>query len=316
MRRRRFALLLVVSLLVVAGLAAASVVAVNTLRDDRPAAPRPSATAASPVAGATTRWGAAPGGSPQDYLPNLARVDESLGRLGAVRVYYSGPPDAWPGKAPGRDVVVSFKMPPTRVLAGEFDDRMRQWFANAPTDLTTYWVYQHEPENDIEVDKAFTAADFRAAFSRLSALAREARNPRLKATVVLMQYTLTPAAGRDWRNYYPGDDVVDVFAWDAYSRPRRAGQAGYESPEELFGAAYEISNSRGKPFAVAEFGSELAEGDTGAGRAAWLRSVGQWVKEHPTEFMLYFNVDFRVKQRDYRLLDEPSRQAWREISGS
>ncbi len=241
------------------------------------------------------------------YDEALARTDRSLGPLEVVRVFYPGPPEPWPGKAPRRNVVVSFKLEPVDVLAGKFDAEMRTWFETAPRDLDVFWVYFHEPENDIE-EGSFTAEEFRAAFARLDGLADTARNPRLRSTLVLQSYTTRPESGRDWREFYPGSDVIDVFAWDVYNRPRRTG--GYGAPEELLGEPRRIAESVGKPFAVAELGSVLVPGDDGSGRAVWLRSIGEYLIATRAPFVTYFDFSWNGGADDYRLRDPQSQQVW------
>ena len=294
-----------------------------------PSAPSTPSTPSTPgTTGATPSTpGATPTGAPSDTLFGAAyrvtrqepaplaleRTDERLGRLDVVRVFNDGAPPPWPGKAPGRNVVVSFKLDPAGVTAGQFDDEVRDWFRAAPQDLDVHWSYYHEPEDDIE-DGRFTAEQYRAAFVHLARLADEAAGPRTRSALILQSYTTRPASGRDWRDYYPGDEAVDVFAWDVYNRPERAG--GYTAPAELMGEQVEISRSVGKPFAVAELGSVLAPGDAGEGRAQWLREVGDYLKAQDAVFVTYFDLAFDGGRSDYRLLDEPSLQAWRDVTGS
>lgn len=270
----------------------------------------PSAPSSSPDTG-KTKFGAAfqvqPG---EGYANALQRTDSQLGRLDAVRVFYPEAPQPWPGKAPGRDVVVSFKLPPREVVAGQFDEQMRTWFATTPVDLNVHWVYWHEPENDIE-DGTFTAPEFRSAFAHLSRLADEAKNPRLKATLVLMSFTTRAESNRNWKDYYPGNQAVDVFAWDVYNRPGREGD--YSTPAQLMDKPRKISESVGKPFAVAELGSVLAPGDKdGSGRAEWLRALGAYSKTHRLTFVMYFDLSWRGGADDYRLRDPASLKAWAE----
>ena len=316
---RRTAALAAGGALVVLGI----VVAVVMTRSD-PVARPPTTSSASPSSPALpprpsravtgTRFGAVPEGVRSDYQAALARADQTLGELQTVRVYYGGAPEPWPGKAPGRNVVVSFKLPPQEVVDGAHDASMRAWFASAPRDLDVDWVYQHEPEDDVGKN-AFTAAQFRDAFAHLSTLAREVGNPRLQATLILQSYTLKPRAKRDWHEFYPGDAAVDIFAWDVYNRPSAA--LPYASPEQLIDGPRGVSESVGKRFAIGELGSIIAPGDDGGRRADWLRAVGGYVKLHNTVFVAYFDVDFLNGpggENDYRLRDPASLQAWREIA--
>lgn len=248
--------------------------------------------------------------SGETYRNALARTDKTLGRLDLVRVFYPRAPARWPGKAPGRNVVVSFKLPPRQVVAGRFDASMRAWFAAAPKNRDVYWAYWHEPENDIEAG-SFSAAEFTAAFEHLDQLAKEAGNPRLRSTLILQSYSTRPASGRNWRDYVPDPGSVDVLAWDVYNRDT----SQYSSPADLLDAPVQAAESLGRPFAVAELGSALVAGDNGSGRAAWLRSVASYLKQHDAVFAAYFDFIWNGGADDYRLKDKASVQAWKDISG-
>jgi len=259
-----------------------------------------------------TVFGAAVGRAKgEDFATALARSDRDLGGLDIVRVFYPGPPEPWPGLAgtPGRPVVVSFKMPPAAVLAGDFDAVMLDWFRDAPTDREVYWSYFHEPEDNIE-EGEFTAPDYRGAWRHLARLADRSGGPRLKATLVLMCYTFEDAAQRTWQDYYPGADSIDVMAYDCYSRGAKKGV--YEPPDQIFGRAIENAREVGKPFGIAEFGSLLAKDDDGSRRAEWLQQVGRYLADQGAVFVTYFDA---TVGGEYRLLDPKSKAAWREFTG-
>ncbi|MFF4189593.1 hypothetical protein [Nonomuraea sp. NPDC001831] len=84
----------------------------------------------------------------ETYQQALAREDSLFGGLKAVRVFYGGLPDPWPGKlnAGKRPMVISFKAAPTAIVADTHDAAMRAWFAAAPADQGIYWTFYHEPE--------------------------------------------------------------------------------------------------------------------------------------------------------------------------
>ena len=246
----------------------------------------------------------------EDYPAALARTDESLD-LQVVRVFYPGLPDDWPGVAPDRDLVVSFKIDPAEVLDGRHDDRMRTWFAQAPSDRRIWWVYWHEPENDSE-DGLFEPEDFRRAYAHLSELADEADNPSLKATVILMSYSLDEESGRRWQDWFPPAEAVDVLAWDMYNRG--TGEPFYLPPEELLGELEAASASVGKPYGIAEIASPLAPGDDGTERARWISDLGCELVSSDAEFAAWFDFLWNDGEDDYRLDDAPSRQAWRDLT--
>jgi hypothetical protein len=243
----------------------------------------------------------------EGYRAALRRTEKTLGRLGVVRVYYRHLPRHWPGRAPGRDVIVSFRLDPQRVLTGQYDAYMRHWFASVPIGINVFWTNFHEPEDQIDAGK-FSAAQYRDSFRHLDQLADEAGNPRLKSTVILMSWTSRPASGRKWRAYVPDPAHVDVLAWDIYNHRRDV----YPDPAALLEAAQHDSETIGKPFAVAELASVLGRRDKGDARAEWLRSMGEFAQQHNAAFVAYFDMLWHGD--DFRLLDKPSVAAWKAIS--
>ncbi len=239
----------------------------------------------------------------------IARADKTYGPLRAVRVFYPGLPANWPGRAGSvnRTVVVSFKASPRDVIAGKQDSYLRNWFANAPKDRDIYWVYYHEPEDNIE-NGEFNATDYRAAWRRIAGMADQAGNPRLRATLTLMCWSLSKNSHRNWKDYYAGDDVIDVLGWDCYNSGIHKNK--YGEAANIFGPAVEASRSVGKPFGIAETGSLLVKGDSGSGRAAWIRSVADYLTNQGAAWVTYFDVMLRASN-DYRLIDGASQSAWR-----
>ena len=249
----------------------------------------------------------------ETYAQGVARADRTYGPMEMVRVFYPGLPPAWKGSradVAGRTTVVSFKAHPRDINAGRHDAQLAAWFAGVNRQRDTYWVYFHEPEDDVE-NGSYTAADYRSAWRRLAGLAARAGNPRLYPTLVLMCYTLNPQSGRNWRDFYPGDDVIAVLGWDCYNFSGRNGS--YASPESIFARSAEVSRSVGKPFGYAEMGSQLVPGDSGAARAAWLRAVGAYYAQINPVWAAYFDVKLDI---EYRLLDAPSQQAWQAVCRS
>jgi hypothetical protein len=251
----------------------------------------------------------------ETYQQAFAREDALFGGLDSARVFYSGLPQAWPGKLDtgGRPMIISFKAPPADVLTGAHDVRLRDWFGTAPNGQDIYWTYFHEPENDIQ-SGAFTAAQFRQAWQRIAALADEAGNPRLRATLILMGWSVDPASGRDWHDYYPGREYVDVIGWDLYNPSWRNG--GYRPAANLFAGVIAASRSENLPFGIAETGSPLVTGDDGPGRAAWLRDVVGHLAASEALFIEYFDLDWTARSgADYRLRDAAGVAVWQEFCG-
>ncbi|TCP54824.1 glycosyl hydrolase family 26 [Tamaricihabitans halophyticus] len=272
----------------------------------------PTHDAATPVCGASFL----PEQQGESFQEAFERVNGYYD-LESVRLFYSGLPKEWPGKldAGNLPMTVSFKMAPQEVVDGQHDAHMRDWFAGAPKDRDIYWTFFHEPEDNVEQGE-YTTEQFRAAWQHLAGLAKEAGNDRLHATLILMDWTVDPASGRQWTDYYPGDEYIDILGWDSYNQI--GGETTeYRSPEDMFGELIRVSEQAGKPFAIAETGSDLATGDSGEQRAAWLREVVDYLTKHGALWVQYFDVDYTSHgHSDYRLRDEPSQSAWREFCNS
>ena len=278
-------------------------------------APSPTATTSpSPVPASTTLCGAAftTEVSGETYQQALSREDSYYNGLEMVRTYYGGAPKAWPGQIDTnkRPINVSFKFLPKDILSGSQDSYMTSWFATAPKDQDIYWTYYHEPEDNIAAGQ-FNATDYRAAWAHLRALADKAGNPRLKATLVLMGWSLKSQSGRNWRDYYPGRSVIQVLGWDVYNYDLSTSHTDYENPADMYKLVLEVSNGEGLPFAVAETGAYLVPGDSGAGRAAWLRSMSSYLSQQGALFVAYFDLTWPTG--DFRLRDTASKTAWGEF---
>ncbi|WFE37476.1 hypothetical protein [Micromonospora sp. WMMD998] len=239
----------------------------------------------------------------------LSRSDRTFGKLQMARIFFPGLPPAWSGSRADvvdRTVVVSFKAAPQEINSGKHDSRLASWFASIPRDHNVYWSYFHEPEDDVERG-SFTPDAYRTAWKRVAGLAARANNPKLINTLILMCWTLDPKSKRSFDSYYPGGDVIETLGWDCYNWGKKWNR--YASPQEIYGAMISKSKALGKPWGVAETGSDLVPGDSGAGRATWIRSMTGYLNGQRPEFVAYYNQT--VSQGDFRLLDQPSIQAWK-----
>jgi hypothetical protein len=265
----------------------------------------------SPVpaqAGTPTIFGASIYQSPgQTFTEALADADARYGTLPALRVFHSGAPAAWTDarlNTPGRATVVSFKYDADDVNAGLADTYLRSWFANAPRDRDIFWCFYHEPEDNIQ-SGAFTAEAYRAAWRRIAGLADQAGNPRLFATTIWMDWTVDPKSGRNWRDYYPGPEYVDVMAWDVYNFNEDTAET--MAAHNAKRPALEVARSEGKPYAVAELGVW-----DHANRPAMLREIGRWMRNTAdARFVTYFD-SYGFPQDDL-IGDAASIQSWREV---
>jgi hypothetical protein len=244
----------------------------------------------------------------ESYGAAYRRVSSQYGgKLDVVRMFFPKLPASWAniqadvGSTP---LVVSFRADPAAVIAGRYDSELRQWFAQAPTGRTTWWSYWHEPEND-----SVSTTQYRKAWAHIRGLADSARNSQLRATLILMCWTLDSKSGRNWRNYYAGDNVIQVLAFDCYNTGRKNGV--YRDPAKILAPVQATAASVGKPWGIAELGSTVVNSDGGEqGRAAWLRAYADQVQQRGGLFATYFDSSVGF---DYRLLDQASRNAWKSV---
>lgn len=244
----------------------------------------------------------------QSYADAIDEADRRFGRLDLIRVFYDSAPEPWPGKAPGRDAIVSFKLDPGQVIAGDHDEAMTAWFCAAPREQLTFWTNWHEPERQVD-RHTFTAAQYRQAFEHLDTLADTCDNPNLLSTPVLMTWTLRGDHDRDFRDFLPDAEHIDVLSWDVYNDATLTGR--YDAPQDLMAQAFDIAAQIDRPIAVAEMGSSLARDDDGTQRAAWLESMLSTLRSNNAVYVAYFDFEW-APQKDYRLADAASLTAWKQ----
>lgn len=228
-----------------------------------------------------TVWGSSVWPLPGDKTIGdaMARVDAVL-HPQVIRHYVTGiQPPTWPAWTGSHPLVISFKLPPAEVLAGRHDPALAAFFAATPR--LTYWSYWHEPEDDA-AKGAFTTADYRAAWAHIAAIARSSGKP-LKATLILMDWTLKTASRRTWTDYYPGPDVIDVLAWDAYI------WTAATTPAQAFDPVIAASKTAGKPWAIAETGVGQVQHPDPTMRAAKLTATAAYLAAAGPVFVTYFD---------------------------
>ena len=238
----------------------------------------------------------------------LTRDTSEFGHLGIYRVYYTGLPaaNAWTGGLPGANksaVIVSFKALPDTILSGADDTVLKHFFDTAPTGHPIYYVYYHEPEDNIAAGQ-FTAPAYRAAWAHVVALADQAHNPALHSTLTLMAYDLRPASHRNWRDYLPSGGIISTLAWDAYPQP---GATHLQSPEQFMAPEVAASKAAGMPFGFAEFGVTDV-----SGRPGWLTQVGNYLMKSGALFGTLFDST-PPGAPDLTITDSASEAAWRGI---
>lgn len=260
-----------------------------------------------------TRFGVYLSASPT-LAADRKREEKRFGAMTVMRLFDPSvpPSNAWERRTKqlrGMQIATSFRMPPSRVLAGKYDAALRHFFKTAPRDRAIYWTYYHEPEPDILAGK-FTAAQYRDAFRHIGAIAGSLCRSNLYPTLILTGWTADPASGRDWTTYYPGDTYISVLGWDPYNQAVGV-PARYRTPEEVFGDVVRISTGAGKPWAVTETGTARTKADkSGRGRARWLTSIGSYLLDRDALFVTYFQS---VSTADFELRDRPSVRAYRRL---
>ena len=240
---------------------------------------------------------------------DVAQTTTQFGTLPIVRVYYPGLPasNAWNGGLAGANhsaVIVSFKALPTDILSGTDDAALTHFFDTAPTGHPIYYSYYHEPEDNIAAGQ-FTLADYKAAWARVVELADAARNPDLHSTLILMNWDLVKASGRDWKSYLPGGGIISTLGWDAYP----VGSATNVNPQptppaDFMGPCITASKSVGLPYGFPEFGLS-----TPVGRAAWVTEVGNYLMTSGALFASYFNGS--AEYPTLQLTDQASQDVWK-----
>lgn len=221
-----------------------TITAGQILKITGPAAPAPEPTP-TPTPTTQVLWGSslhnAGGETPQQMFD---RTNNRIGPLGVVR-YFVGQGGAlnWPSHLKTVSLHYSFKFDASAVLAGTHDAAIKAWLAGAPAHVT-YWTYYHEPEDNFTT--AAAQADYRNAWRRIYGLVK-ASGKNMKATLTLMEWTLNPSSGRNWKNWYPGADVVDVLGWDAYHGRNR-------TPDDVYKRCRAVSLAENKPWAIGETG--------------------------------------------------------------
>jgi hypothetical protein len=230
------------------------------------------------------------------------------------RAFFGGAPGNWatdPKLNGTKPVNVSFKYQPSVVLSGSADAAIRTFFQTAPTTRTVWWTYFHEPENDI-ADGDFTAADYRAAWQRIWTISHETGvfKANVRATLVLMDYTVNPASGRNWLDYYPGAAYVDVLSWDVYGFKEKDADTGNDETIQAHQArvpSLAVTRAAGKAYAISELGY-----DNAANRPAFLSGLATWARDNNAEFVSYFDEIGGLG--DHRLADAASQSVWRDAA--
>jgi hypothetical protein len=175
-----------------------------------------------------------------------------------------------------------------------------------------FFTVHHEPEDDVrpEPDSGYTAADYAAMFRHVVQRLRSAGVTNIVTTMTYMSYVKWNT--KPWfTDLYPGDDVVDWVAWDAYA---------YSRPGYGFGDFAELMNRRSakapawpgfynwaaatfpdKPLMVAEWGVWYSA-DNRDHQPAFFASVAEQISQFPRlKAMVYFDTPANRQGYDSRV---------------
>jgi hypothetical protein len=175
-----------------------------------------------------------------------------------------------------------------------------------------FFTMHHEPEDDVRTNPRFgmTARDYAAAFRYVVQRLRADGVTNLISVVCFMAYI--PWNTKPWfTELYPGDDVVDWVAWDAYA---------YSDPGYGYGDFAEMMNRKSskqpdwpgfytwaaqhfpsKPLMVAEWGVWHSAMNR-RHPAEFYRSVGRQIDLFPrVKAMIYFETPSNQAGRDSRV---------------
>jgi hypothetical protein len=197
---------------------------------------------------------------------------------------------------------VSFKYYPADVLAGTKDAVISSIFSGMPPGRVRWWTYWHEPDSEIYGSTpVFSAADYRAAFVYINALA-EAYVPagvNARAFLCLEEYSMRPASDRGpgtprpFASFYPGD-FIQALGFDCYSGFNEATPY-VEQPSNQFDKLLALGQQYGKPIAIPEFGcSATAPPNSGTSRGQWMTNALRYLRPHADEvaFICWWNDQY------------------------
>jgi hypothetical protein len=148
--------------------------------------------------------------------------------------------------------------------------------------------FHHEPHDDasdVKGGTAGTAAEYKAAWRRIRTIfdARGASHSVggdvFFAYSAVGSWALTAARGGPPGSgdpLYPGDDVIDVFAHDAYNWAS-CHNVGWQEFSVEWAPLVALAAAHHKPLLAAEFGSPPAGGE----RNDWFRHAATWLETDP-----------------------------------
>ncbi|MCW2698974.1 MAG: hypothetical protein JWQ45_509 [Blastococcus sp.] len=252
-------------------------------------------------------------------LPLFRKAVAALGPLTVRRSFDSELPHTFAASAAAGDreagvrSFVSWKPPKgdhRGVAEGAYDRQISAWAKSVPR-TGVYATSFHEPEDNM------TGREF-VAFQRHLYTVVKAANPTILWGPVYMAYWWDPKAPAHFvgnpADWWPGAAYADFAGLDWYS----------PDPEPMTASGsfhfwYRSMAPTGVPLLITEYGQyAVAPGERRQpakeqARAAAIRADAAWIAGHPRIRMwLYWQAV--GAQGDWRLRDEASQQAWRQVA--
>jgi hypothetical protein len=239
----------------------------------------------------------------------VLRFEDQIGRPLAIRhVYHAwnqrliGSTETWSIEQ-GHTLLINWKaalMAPDRTtehvrwrsIANGSRDRVIRRAANElkALGLPVYLAFHHEPENELDIPEAERCGSrksYQKAFQHIHEIFEEERARNVSFVWNMLGHTFRQGEADEW---YPGDDVVDIVAADAYNwfGTEHTGDTSWRSFTVAFQHAYAWATARGKPFWVGETGV-LEDPDDPNRKAQWYLDMAAQAEAWPNlRAIVYF----------------------------
>ena len=211
---------------------------------------------------------------------DVARLSKMMNRpLTSVRVYYDRPPVKWASSW----ILATIPVHGTAVVSFQSGTptQIRTFLASRPKTLQCYATYYHEPEDNFTTAARKTA--YRASWQHYAPAIRAAG---CVPTLILMKWSLAPASGRHWRDWYP-QGAVDLLGFDAYNTRVKQTDPAYAEPAQFLAPILAVSKDTGLPWGLAEVGSSIVISPTR--RAEWAHRVAGLAIDKNAKFVNWWD---------------------------
>jgi plastocyanin len=152
-----------------------------------------------------------------------------------------------------------------------------------------FFTFHHEPTTGPPGgDSCGTPEEFIAAWQHVRARFIAAGVTNVTYAWTMTAWSFLQGSAEMW---YPGNDHVDVIAADGYNWFNCRFHPGpWREPQEVFQEFYDFGIAKGKPMAIAEYGTG-EDPDVPGKKAQWFANFADTMKQWPEiKAVLYFNV--------------------------